>query len=99
LLWTLLLLFGPATGEDAPARDRGDRGLYFQSEPSSSHLLYWPGLNHQDFGSLPVRGRRAGLRAVSTGESQTANTLGGHVHADRLAALVTGELEQESVLG
>jgi len=41
----------------------------------------------------------AALPAASTGESKTANTLGGHVHADRFAALVTGELEQKSVLG
>ena len=41
----------------------------------------------------------AALRAASSGESETANTLGGHVHADRFATLVTGELEQKSVLG
>gem|GEM_PF-365212 len=43
------------------------------------------------------RWRRAS--APTSGESQTANTLGGHVHADRLAALVTGELEHKAVLG
>jgi hypothetical protein len=41
----------------------------------------------------------AALRAASSGESQTANSLGGHVHADSLAALVTGELEHKSILG
>ncbi len=41
----------------------------------------------------------AALRAAPAGESETANTLGGHVHAERFATLVTGELEHKSVLG